>query len=214
MWFTDAARNAAVDAVTALVGSTGKLKLYSGALAATAAASGSVFTSASHGYANADVVTLVGVDAAGLTALQAAGFTADARYYVISSATNTFQLALTAGGSAITVAADIAASKITVCKVPATISGAAIGTLLDTVTLGAWAASSAGTSTGADPAQVTPAAAGAAGYAHLTKSDDTIVWAGSVSKTGGGGYVTLTSVDLTTGVPVDMSTMSLSLAAA
>lgn len=214
MWLTDAARNATVNAWTALIGSTGLAKIYDGAKAATAAASGSVFTSTAHGYSNGDVVTLVGVDSAGLAALQAAGFTADFRYFVIGSTTNTFQLSLTSGGSAVTVAADIAASKVTVCKVPGTIGGAAVGTLLATVSLGAWGSASAGTSTGADPAAVTPAAAGKAGYVHVTDNSGTVVLSGSVSPTGGGGYCTLSSVDLTTAVPVDVSAPTLTEPAA
>lgn len=213
MWLTDAVRNAMIDAETGLIGSAGLVKIYDGAKAVTAAASGSVFTSTAHGYANGDVVTLVGLDAAGLTALNASGVTADYRYYVVSSTTNTFQLSLTSGGSAITVAADLAASKATVCKVPGTIGAAAVGTLLATVTLGAWGAASAGSSSGADPASVTPAANGTAGYVHVCKADGTVLLVGSVSATGGGGYCTLSSTALSTAVPVDISTPSLSIAA-
>jgi hypothetical protein len=66
----------------------------------TAATSGSVFTSHAHGYANGQPVVLWAS-----TGSLPGGFSASTVYYVISTATDTFQLSATLSGSAITVTA-------------------------------------------------------------------------------------------------------------
>jgi hypothetical protein len=54
-----------------------------------------VFTSSAHGYANDTAVTLTS------TGILPGGIIAGVTYYVVNTATNTFQLAATVGGSAI-----------------------------------------------------------------------------------------------------------------
>jgi hypothetical protein len=58
------------------------------------------FTVPGHGYSNTNQVVLFDLYGGGLPT----GFTEGTIYYVIASATNTFQLSATSGGSAITVA--------------------------------------------------------------------------------------------------------------
>lgn len=67
--------------------------------AATIDAATDTFTSFAHGYSNTNVVFVYDVQAAGLQT----GFTEGTPYFVIASATDTFQLSTTSGGSASTV---------------------------------------------------------------------------------------------------------------
>jgi hypothetical protein len=87
---------------------------------------------------------------------------------------------------------------------PATPETAASGTLLVTITLSGSFTSTGGVLTAADPASVTPTAAGTAGYFRIKKSGGTAVVDGTVTATGGGGDMQLGSTTISTGVPVDL----------
>lgn len=91
---------------------------------------------------------------------------------------------------------------------PATPETAASGTLLVTITVSGSFSSSGGVLTAADPASVSPAASGTAGYFRLKKSGGTAVLDGTVTATGGGGDMQLGSTTITTGVPVDLGVPS------
>jgi len=97
---------------------------------------------------------------------------------------------------------------------PATPGTAASGTLLATVTLGAWSAASAGTASGADPASVTAAATGTAGWFRAASSGGTAVFDGDVTATGGGGVMQLSSTSLVSGGAVDITSVSVTMPAA
>jgi hypothetical protein len=71
-------------------------------------ASTDIFTSATHGMANGDPVQFI-------TGQSPTGLTANTTYYVVATATNTFQLAATVGGSAVNVTAD-GSGVFTKCK--------------------------------------------------------------------------------------------------
>ncbi len=64
-------------------------------VATTADSSTNAFTSAGHGLSNGDVIEIS-------ASLLPIGITADTKYFVINSDTNTFQVALTAGGAVVT----------------------------------------------------------------------------------------------------------------
>lgn len=87
---------------------------------------------------------------------------------------------------------------------PATPETAATGTLLVTVPISGAFTASGGSITSADPAAASPAASGTAGYFRLATSGGTAILDGTVTATGGGGDMTLGSVTITTGVPVDL----------
>lgn len=96
---------------------------------------------------------------------------------------------------------------------PATPADAASGTLLATVTAGAWSAASGGTGSGADPASVNAVATGTAGWFRAASSGGTTVMDGDVTVTGGGGTMTLSSTSLTSGNPVDITSVSVTMPA-
>lgn len=83
----------------------------------------------------------------------------------------------------------------------------ATGTVLAEVTLAdpAFGAASSGAATLANPASVTAAATGTASWFRAYTSDDTAVFDGRVTATGGGGDLTLTSTSITSGQSVDIS---------
>lgn len=87
---------------------------------------------------------------------------------------------------------------------PATPETAATGTLLVTVPISGSFTASGGAITSADPAAANPAASGTAGWFRLATSTSTAILDGTVTATGGGGDMTLGSVTITTGVPVDL----------
>lgn len=87
---------------------------------------------------------------------------------------------------------------------PATPETAASGTLLVSITVTGSFSSTGGVLTAADPASASPAASGTAGHFRLKKSGGTAVLDGTVTATGGGGDMTLGSVSINTGVPVDL----------
>ena len=97
---------------------------------------------------------------------------------------------------------------------PATPATAPSGTLLATVTLGAWSAASGGTANGADPASVSAVATGTAGWFRAAKSDGTAVFDGDVTATGGGGVMQLSSTSIVSGGAVDVTAVSVTVPAA
>ena len=87
---------------------------------------------------------------------------------------------------------------------PATPETAATGTLLATVNISGSFSSAGGVLTSADPASVTIAATGTAGYFRLKKSGGTAVLDGTVTATGGGGDMQLATVALSSGATLDL----------
>lgn len=93
---------------------------------------------------------------------------------------------------------------------PATGDTAESGTLLATVTLAdpAFGASATGTATGTDPAAVTGVAAGTAGWFRVEDSTGANVFDGSVTATGGGGDMQLSTTTISVGATVDITALS------
>lgn len=91
---------------------------------------------------------------------------------------------------------------------PATPETTASGTLLVSITVVGSFTSTGGVLSAADPAAVSPAASGTAGYFRLKKSGGTAILDGTVTATGGGGDMTLGSTSINTGVPVDLGAPS------
>lgn len=83
----------------------------------------------------------------------------------------------------------------------------ATGTLLATVTLvdPAFGAGSSGVATLADPSPVTAVADGTATWFRALDSNNTAVFDGRVTATGGGGDLTLATTSITTGLSVDVT---------
>lgn len=98
---------------------------------------------------------------------------------------------------------------------PASPQVAASGTLLATVTFGdpAFGAWSSGSSSVADPAAVTAVATGTASWCRVLDSTGAVVMDGDVTATGGGGTVTLSSTSLTSGSPVDITSITVTMPA-
>jgi hypothetical protein len=96
---------------------------------------------------------------------------------------------------------------------PATPGDTATGTLLATVTTGAWGSASAGTAAGADPASVTAVATGTAGWFRAASSGGTAVFDGDVTATGGGGTMQLSSTSIVSGGAVDITALSITMPA-
>ena len=90
---------------------------------------------------------------------------------------------------------------------PATADDTATGTLLATVTLikPAFGAPSSGVANLADPAAVTAVASGTAGWFRAADSTGATVMDGTVTATGGGGDLTLSTTSITTGLQVDIT---------
>lgn len=91
---------------------------------------------------------------------------------------------------------------------PATADDAATGTLLATVTLGTAPSASSGVVTMPDPASVNASATGTATWFRAKTSGAATVLDGSVTATGGGGQMQLSSTSLTSGAPVDISSFN------
>jgi hypothetical protein len=93
---------------------------------------------------------------------------------------------------------------------PANPQTAATGTLLATVILAdpAAGAPAAGVATVTDPASVTVAADGTAGWARFLDSTGAAVLDCDVTATGGGGAITLATTTLTTGLTLDMGAIT------
>lgn len=98
---------------------------------------------------------------------------------------------------------------------PATADAAASGTLLATVTLGdpAFSPASGGTAPGADPAAVTPVASGTAGWFRMADSTGATVLDGDVTDNAGTGTMKLSTTALTTGAPVDITALTITMPA-
>lgn len=95
------------------------------------------------------------------------------------------------------------------------VGNAASGTLLVTVTFAdpAFGSASSGSATLTDPASVNAVASGTAGHVRILDSANNVVMDGTVTSTGGGGDVTLSSTSITSGLPVDITGGSLTLPA-
>ena len=87
---------------------------------------------------------------------------------------------------------------------PATPETAASGTLLATVAITGSFTASGGSITAADLASVTVAASGTAGYFRVKTSGGTAKIDGTVTATGGGGDMTLSTTSLVSGGTVDL----------
>lgn len=72
------------------------------ALACSAKASTDAFTSAAHGFANADRVEAYAIPGSSLPT----GVSADTLYFIVGVTTDTFQISLTSGGAAVDITAD------------------------------------------------------------------------------------------------------------
>jgi hypothetical protein len=98
---------------------------------------------------------------------------------------------------------------------PATADTAAAGTLLATVAMTdpSFTTASGGTITAGDPPAVTGAAAGTAGWFRLADSTGATVMDGSVTATGGGGDLTLSTTTISVGVTVDITAFSVTIPA-
>jgi hypothetical protein len=98
---------------------------------------------------------------------------------------------------------------------PATGDTAETGTLLATVTLAdpAYGSAASGTAALTDPGPVTGVAAGTAGWFRVEDSTGGNVFDGSVSATGGGGDLQLSTTTISVGVTVDISTLPVTMPA-
>lgn len=94
---------------------------------------------------------------------------------------------------------------------PATPETAASGTLLVTVAISGSFSSSGGVLTATATANANPAASGTAGYFRLKTSGGTAILDGTVTATAGGGDLTLGSTTITTGVPVTLSSVTVTV---
>lgn len=90
---------------------------------------------------------------------------------------------------------------------PSLPSDTATGTLLQTTTLAdpAFGASSSGTANLTDPASSNAVASGTASWFRAFDSNGLAVFDGSVTATGGGGDLTLATVTIVSGQPVDIT---------
>lgn len=90
---------------------------------------------------------------------------------------------------------------------PASAGDAATGTLLATVTLAdpAFGASANGTATATDPAAVNAVATGTAGWFRALDSNAVVVMDGSVTATGGGGDMEVSTTAIVSGTPFDIT---------
>lgn len=89
---------------------------------------------------------------------------------------------------------------------PATPETAATGTLLATVAISGSFSASAGVITAADPASVTPAASGTAGYFRVLTSGSTAILDGTVGTSGAD--MNLSSTAISTASPLDLGVPS------
>lgn len=98
---------------------------------------------------------------------------------------------------------------------PPGIGNAATGTLLATVTFQdpAFGSASSGSVSVSDPAGVTAVATGTAGYVRILDSNAAAVLEGTVTASGGGGDVTLSTTSITSGATIDITGGSLSMPA-
>lgn len=71
----------------------------------TGAASGDTFTSSTHGYSNGDLVVFSGLTGG-------SGIVSSYPYYIINTATNTFQVSQTSGGTALDFTTDVSSGTV------------------------------------------------------------------------------------------------------
>ena len=105
--------------------------------------------------------------------------------------------------------------KIYTGTIVATGDTAESGTLLATVTLAdpAFGSASSGVATGTDPASVNAVATGTAGWFRIEDSAGANVFDGDITVTGGGGTMTLSSVSITSGSPLDITSLTVTMPA-
>lgn len=114
--------------------------------------------------------------------------------------------------------ADAGAGKILIYNgtIP-TNANTAVGaqTLLATVNLAttSYGAGSSGTATGTDPASVNAVASGTATWFRQTDNSGDVVMDGDVTATGGGGTMQLSTTTITSGSPVDITALSITMPA-
>lgn len=94
---------------------------------------------------------------------------------------------------------------------PATPETAASGTLLATVNISGSFTSSGGVLTAADPAGVTIAATGTAGYFRVKTSGGTAKLDGTITATGGGGDMTMATTSLVAAATLDHGVPSIAV---
>lgn len=111
-----AGKNVALNALAAAVTHLGLLRAQTPITGVTGEADDETFTKTAHGLSDGDLVILTEVTGGG--GAFAAGDAGNANeaaepYYVVGSTANTFQLAKTAGGSAVAFGTDITAATVT-----------------------------------------------------------------------------------------------------
>lgn len=114
MPYTTAAKNVMLDAIdrgtapSLSISHVGAFQADAGKALTTpfGVASTDTFTCTAHGYSNGDLVLLSGLTGG-------TGLVAGRAYFVIGSTANTFQLALTVGGSAVDFTSDVTAGTVT-----------------------------------------------------------------------------------------------------
>lgn len=94
---------------------------------------------------------------------------------------------------------------------PATPETAATGTLLATVAISGSFTASGGALTSADPAAVTVAASGTAGYFRVKTSGGTAKLDGTVTGTGSGGDMQLSNTALVSGGSLDLGVVTITV---
>src|SRR3954466_5480891 len=99
MPLTTAGKNAALAGLQSVATFEGLFSKGADITAVTGVTSTDTFTKTAHGLANGDVVTLSSLTGGSL-------LVAGDPYYIIATAANTFQLALTSGGTAIDLGTD------------------------------------------------------------------------------------------------------------
>lgn len=106
-------------------------------------------------------------------------------------------------------------AKVYTGTAPANGDAAETGTLLVTVTLGdpAFGAPSNGVITATDPAAATAVANGTAGWFRLEDSTGANVYDGDVTQTGGGGDMQLATTAITSGLSVDITSLTVTMPA-
>lgn len=118
-------------------------------------------------------------------------------------------------GAQLDAGAGAATMKIYSGSKPATPATAPTGTLLATVALTdpAFTSVTNGVGTGGDPASVNAAATGTAGWARFADSTGVTVMDADVTDNAGTGTVKLSSTSLTSGSPVDVTSITVTMPA-
>jgi len=106
MPYTAAGKHAMLNALGALATHIGILDAATPITTVTGVTSTDTFTKTSHGLSNGDLVVLSSLTGG-------SGLVAGAPYFVVAQATNTFQLSLTSGGSAVDLGTDVTSVTVT-----------------------------------------------------------------------------------------------------